>query len=129
MLDDQVLLTIGPTSLGDNGSVMRRHVQRVGKAWSLGGVLANHLEIVNVKDHQDLLNVTLNIVHSLGHEIAGIVHTRPKRLVLLNVRVFVCNSLKLKYDQLKPPKSLNPYYIKENKLKKLTNFYWHKQMI
>ena len=101
---------------------MRRHVQRVGKAWSLGGVLANHLEIVNVKDHQDLLNVTLNIVHSLGHEIAGIVHTRPKRLVLLNVRVFVCNSFKLKYDQLKPPKCLNPYYIKENKNQKLTNF-------
>ena len=104
MLDDQVLLTIVPTSLGDNGSVMRRHVQRVGKAWSLGGVLANHLEIVNVKDPQDLLNVTFNIIHSLGHVIAGIVHTRPKRLVLLNVRVFVCNSLKLKYDQLKNPK-------------------------
>ena len=122
MLDDQVLLTIVPTSLGDNGSVMRRHVQHVGKAWSLVGVVNNHLEIVNVKDHQDLLNVTLNIVHSLGHEIAGIVHTRPKRLVLLNVRVFVCNSFKLKYDQLKPPKCLNPYYIKENKNQKLTNF-------
>ena len=104
MLDDQVLLTIVPTSLGDNGSVIRRHVQRVGITWSLGGVLDNHLESVSVRDHQDLLKVTLNIGHSLGHEIAGFVHTQPKRLVLLNVRVFVCNSLKLKYDQQKNPK-------------------------
>ena len=63
-------------------------VQHVGKAWSLGGVLANHLEIVNVKDPQDLLNVTFNIIHSLGHVIAGIVHTRTFRRTSLLGRVW-----------------------------------------